>query len=329
MNKAELNILAQKYLAGTATPEEKRLLDDWYGSVRSGETAIVDLNEPATEDEIKQRIFNNLNQKLFAQPKAQVKAKGAMVKRMLVWASSAAAVLALTFFAWQFYNKNNADTSLADKQIVNVPYNRVMHLTLPDSSKVWLNAGSVFRYPKVFSAKNRTVELVEGRAFFDVKHEIGHPFIVKTKNLNVTVLGTSFDVRSYKKEGTTRVAVVTGRVGITMPNAVNKKAIFLLPSQQIVLSNVTKVATTGVVNDVKVTEWTKNNFVFEQESLANVFKLLEKEYKTTIVVNDQELLNKRIHITINNQHLDTIMQILSYTNHFKYQMANDSTVIVK
>jgi len=326
MDKNELQILAQKYLEGTATPQEKQLLNEWYDAVNPGTTETVDLQADETEAGVKQRLYNNLKQQLFEPQKPWHQA--GMVRRMVIWASSAAAVLALTFFAWSWYT-NSKIQPVADKQIVNVPYNRVIHLMLPDSSRVWLNAGSVFRYPKKFIGKTRTVELLEGRAFFDVKHQTEHPFIVKTKNLNITVLGTSFDVRSYQKEGTTQVRVVTGKVGITVPNGVHRQAIMLLPKQQITLSNQTSQLVTGIAQETKVSEWTKNNFVFAQEKLADVFKLLEKEYHTQINVENRKLLNERITITLNNQHLDTILETLSFTKHFKYQMANDSTVIVK
>jgi transmembrane sensor len=324
MDKNELQALAQKYLEGTATPEEKQLLNDWYDADNSDVSEIVDLQTDETEADVKHRLYNNLRQQLFEPQKP----RQSVVKRLVIWAGSAAAVLALTFFAWQWY-ANNKIQPVPDKQIVSAPYNRVIHLMLPDSSRVWLNAGSVFRYPKKFIGKTRTVELLEGRAFFDVKHQTQHPFIVKTKNLNITVLGTSFDVRSYQKEGTTQVRVVTGKVGITMPNGIHKQAIMLLPTQQIILSNQTSQLVTGIAQETKVSEWTKNNFVFHQEKLADVFKLLEKEYHTQINVANKELLNERITIDLNNQHLDTILETLSFTKHFKYQMANDSTVIVK
>jgi transmembrane sensor len=328
MDKNELQALAQKYLEGTATPQEKALLNEWYDVVQTGTPEIVNLQRDETEVDVKQRMYNNLNQQLFT-PQKQQNITGTIIKRLSIWVGSAAAVLALTFFAWSWYVNHKTLAPQSDGQIVNVPYNRVMHLTLPDSSRVWLNAGSVFRYPKKFIGKTRTVELLEGRAFFDVKHQTQHPFIVKTKNLNITVLGTSFDVRSYQKEGTTQVRVVTGKVGITVPNGIHKDAIMLLPKQQIILSNVSSHLVTEVAHDAKVSEWTKNNFVFEQESLGNVFKALEKEYNTQISVENKKLLDERITIKLNNQHLDTIMEILSYTKHFKYQMANDSTVIVK
>lgn len=332
MDKNELELLAQKYLDGNATPEEKQLLDQWYDTVHSGLTETVNLHTPETEADVKQRMFNNLSGQLFNQ-QTQTNYKNtsdALIKRLAIWVGSAAAVVALVMFAYSWYCNGTVVIPVGnEKQLVKAPTNRVMHLTLPDGSKVWLNAGTVFRFPKTFAGKTRVVELVEGRAFFDIKHQTEHPFIVKTKSLNITVLGTSFDVCSYKNEGTTRVSVITGKVGVTRPNNTGMKAIMLVAKQRLVICNETDCVQKEPATETVATEWYKNNFVFDQESLSNVFKALEKEYNTKITVDNKKLLEEKITININNQHLDSILKILSFSKNFKYQMANDSTVIIK
>lgn len=328
MDKNELRLLAQKYLDGNATPEEKQLLNQWYDNAETGWPETVDLKRPETEAGVKQRLFNELHQQLFVADVQQTKPSN--IKRLSVWLGSVAAMLALFFFVWtQNRRPEQLQVPVANARMVSVPQNRVMHLTLPDGSKVWLNKGSVFRYPKSFDGKTRVVELVEGRAFFDIKHQADHPFVVKTKSVNVTVLGTSFDVSSYKKSGLTKVSVVTGKVGVTCADKNCTGTVMLLPKQQVVLTANSTSFIRKPEAEVEVNAWCKSNFVFEQESLANVFKALEKEYHTSISVSDKKLLDEHISINLNNQHLDSIMKVLSFTKHFKYQMANDSTVIIK
>ena len=330
MDKNELKVLAQKYLDGKATPQEKKLLDEWYDTIHIDSAETVELAKAETEEDIQKRIFDRINIQRGSDTPAEERGRVFPIRRIAAWVGAAAAVLIMFFFARALYRQNDAgQPATADRQLVNVPSNRVRRVVLPDGSTVSLNVGTVFRYPKNFAGKTREVELVEGQAFFDVKHETEHPFIVKTKNLNITVLGTSFDVSSYKKTGNTRVSVVTGKVGITMPDEADKTTIMLLPNQQLILSNKTAQLLKQTVPGTDMIAWTKNNFVFEQETLGNVFKALEEEYDTKIKVENPKLLDEKITINISNQHLDTIMQILSYTSHFKYQMANDSTVIVK
>ena len=334
MDSNELKILAKKYLDGDATPEEKEMLDQWYSTIHSDLPETVELAKPENEHIIKQRMFDNLNKNLFTGTSTVTieKPAGASVKRLTIWLGSVAAAVAFMVFAWLWYTNPAAISSkrlTAERQLVKVPTNRVIHINLPDGSKVSLNAGSVFRYPKSFAGKTRTVELVEGQAFFDIRHQTEHPFIVKTKNLDITVLGTSFDVRSYKKDGNTRVSVVTGKVGITMPDKADGTTIMLLPHQQVTLSAVTSQLVKEPVPAAEVTDWVKNNFVFDNESLRSVFKALEDEYHAKIIVADPKLLDEKIHINISNQPLDSIIQTISYIHHFKYQMANDSTVVIK
>ncbi|WP_157262915.1 FecR family protein [Pedobacter steynii] len=325
MDRTELKRLAQKYLEGTASDEEKALLNQWYDTTEEGWVENVHTKKPETEDQVRQRIFDNLKNKGFLKTE-EVDRSDAQVswKRLMLRITAAAAVLSLVLFGWQF---SNSRFSLAEKKLVNVPGNKIIEIILPDSSKVWLNAGSVFKYPKKFSEENRTVELIEGRAFFEVKHKNKHPFIVKTNSLNVVVLGTSFDVRAYKKEGTTKVSVVTGKVGITMKGAVKKPAVMLLPKEQVVLSNIKNHLIKAVAPEIAVNAWCNSKLVFEQETLRNVFSVLEKKHHLKIITENPELLDERISITLGDQDLVSTMDILSFTKHFKYQMANDNIII--
>jgi ferric-dicitrate binding protein FerR (iron transport regulator) len=329
MDRSELQRLAKKYLDGTATPGEKELLNEWYENIHDGDAEVV--SAESSEAEIKQRIFENIRKSMPVtdrRPEVNAK-KPVMQRRLIISISSAAAAILLLLGGLGLLHKRSNVDGYAGSQMVNVIAGKIMKITLPDGSLVWLNAHSVFKYPNHFKGKLREVQLVEGRAFFDVKHEDEHPFVVKTKNMNITVLGTSFDVRTYQKEGTTKVSVITGKVGITRPGHEDEPAVMLLPREQVVLSHITSELKKEPVKETVVNLWCKSPLVFEQENLDNVFKAIEKQYNTHIQVADQSLLNERISITLGNQRLDTIMEILSFTKHFNYQIANDSTVVIK
>lgn len=325
MNKQELKKLAQKYLSGEASEAEKAMLHQWYDANMEGWTETVQTENGETAEAVKERIFNNLKRKTFMQEEADSRTGAFSLKKILLRLSGAAALLTVGFFAWQFYAPQ---TGTHVKQQVSVPVNKIMEIVLPDSSKVWLNAGSVFKYPKKFDREHRIVELIEGRAFFEVKHEDKHPFIVKTDNLSVVVMGTSFDVRAYKNEGTTKVSVVTGKVGVTLKDETKKAPIFLLPKQQVVLSNLKNHLVKAAAPEIAVNSWCSSRLVFEQETLGNIFSVLEKKYNVKIAA-EEELLNERISITLDDQKLDIIMNILSFAKHFKYQIANDKITVIR
>ncbi|MFD2554796.1 FecR family protein [Sphingobacterium tabacisoli] len=102
--------------------------------------------------------------------------------------------------------------------------------TLSDGTIVWLNAESSIRFPLVFGTSNREVEL-EGEAYFDVFHDAGHPFIVKSKNQSIKVLGTQFNVRAYPREQTVKTTLIEGSVDVLT----GKEQARLSPGQQLTL----------------------------------------------------------------------------------------------
>ena len=332
MSSNELQRLAKKFLNGKATKGEKELLNQWYESIHTdSQLEIVSTEAAETEAEIKQRIFENIQKQIARQKhnEQETVGKSGLIKTMASRIAAAAAVFfIIAGVSWYFnHSINNAGARIP--QLVSITTKKITKIVLADGSTVWLTAHTKFNYPDNFKGKLRQVELVEGRAFFDIKHQSSHPFIVKTKSLNITVLGTSFDVRTYQKEGITKVSVVTGKVGITRPGHINEAAVMLLPKQQIVLSKVTCLLTKKTVKEPSVNLWCKSPLVFEQQNLDSVFKAIEKQYNTHIQVDNKKLLNERISITLSNQRLDTIMEILSFTKHFNYQIANDSTVVIK
>jgi transmembrane sensor len=325
MSTNELKRLAEKYFEGTASEQEKQQLHQWYDATNDGWVEVVKTTLPEDEVQIKQRIYKNL-QKRIQQERGLQPSRRTALRRILLPAASVAAFLLAGLFVFRSADKQ---AKPIENQLVKAPSGKVIQILLADGSKVWLNAGSVFKYPKKFNGKVREVELVEGRAFFDIKHLTDRPFLVKTHNLNVTVLGTSFDVRAYQREGKTKVSVVTGKVGITLINEPAEPAIMLVAKQEIIWNTTTRHAAKTQTKEAVVNLWCKDVLVFEQEDLSNVFKAIEKKYNTKITVTNNELLKERISITLGNQRLDTIMEILSFTKHFNYKMANDSTVVVK
>lgn len=325
MNKQELKLLAQKYLAGNCSEEEKNLLNNWYDTSYDEADEHVTTDFPETEEETGKRIFQALQMDMHGVDAATPQEQTSRTWSLWLRYAGVAAAIGVIFFAWQFFSYR--ETALP--KTVLVPQKKVILVTLPDGSRVWLNAGSVFKYPKKFNADRRIVELVEGRAYFEIKHRDKHPFIVHTEKLNVTVLGTSFDVQAYQKNGMTKVSVVTGKVGITMKNDPKTPAVMLLPKQEVVLHNIDRKLIKAPVHEIAVNVWCKSQLVFEQENLSNVFKVLEHKYNKKIAVADKDLLKERISITLSNQHLDSVMTILSFTKHFKYQIANDSIKVTR
>jgi transmembrane sensor len=159
-------------------------------------------------------------------------------------AASVLLISALTFL----FIKNDGNDNL-----ITITANRghISLVTLPDGSKVWLNSGSTLSYPAAF-ANIRSVELVNGEAFFDIRHDTKHPFVVHYGNLHAQVLGTSFNIKYYKKLNDFRITVVTGLVEVG-----DQKHSFGLisPNKEIIYNQKTTTHDARVINSQKVAAW--------------------------------------------------------------------------
>lgn len=321
MMDSKAKIILEKYKAGICTPDEIAMLESWYLKEAAK-------NIPASEVDF-DKICNSTPADLDLNTSDFKPIRWIWNMKSLQVAAAVALVACIGAFAYQ-YRSNDRHKPLQSNYVVDkIPNGAIEKIILPDGSKVWVNAGSVFKYPKKFTGKDRLVQLVEGQVFFDVKHMAGHPFVVKTKSLNITVLGTSFDVKAYKNEQITKVSVLTGKVGINVKGQTNKPAIMLLPTQQVVLNNATENVVKSTTRAEAIDAWRKNMLVFDNEELKMVFNELERKYDTKISVQDTALLNQNISIKLGAQPLNNILEVLSFTKHFKYEMPNDSTVIIE
>lgn len=156
---------------------------------------------------------------------------------------------------------------------MHTPRGRQFRLTLPDGSKVWLNAASSITYPTAFTGNERLVE-IEGEAYFEVKGDAARPFRIKTRDgAEVRVLGTQFNVSAYRNETDMKTTLVEGAVRVTAPQGTS----VLAPGQQaIVTANTLKVDEKADV--ARALAWKNGLFDFNGLPLTAVLRQLERWY---------------------------------------------------
>jgi transmembrane sensor len=164
-------------------------------------------------------------------------------------------------------------------------------IRLPDGTDVWLNSVSSIRYPTAFPGRERKVEIT-GEAYFEVARDQAKPFVVEVSNMEVKVLGTSFNINSYEDEGPARTTLLDGKIAVALPSDRQSKKsgefVVLKPGQQAVAAS--GLLTGGIdretqhltiVNDANVEQvmaW-KNGFLsFKQADLTTVLRQLERWY---------------------------------------------------
>jgi ferric-dicitrate binding protein FerR (iron transport regulator) len=189
-------------------------------------------------------------------------------------------------------------------------------LLLSDGTSIHLNSATKIRFPVLFAKEKREIFL-DGEGFFEVAHNESSPFIVRTANANIRVLGTIFNVTSYSEDDKTQVVVSEGQVAFA---GTQQQDVVLLNRNQ--MSSVIKCGyptTAEVIRTDKYLAWLKNQMVFENVTLAEVIKQLSRKYDVVFEVNDPNLLNRHIVATYGNESLSQIIRSLSFSLRFQYE----------
>ena len=212
----------------------------------------------------------------------------------------------------------SAETEEQKFNQVIVPKGKRTHLILSDGTKIYVNSASRVIYPTVFAADKRMIA-VEGEAYLEVAHNAEKPFIVKTKGIDVRVLGTSFNVNAYEQDNIS-VVLVEGRVEI---NPDKKTKMLLEPSQMACLEN-------GVlrkkkqVNTLKYTCWKDNIMLLEKEKVAEVLDKVARYYDVSIQY-DKDAASRRLSGKLNLcDSIESVLDIIKVSASLQMEKTGDN-----
>ncbi|WP_281234046.1 FecR family protein [Flavobacterium gelatinilyticum] len=165
-------------------------------------------------------------------------------------------------------------------------------VVLSDGTQIWLNAGSVLKYPKEFKGDTREVHLT-GEAFFDVAKDKKHPFIIHTNKMDTKVLGTSFNVQAYPDQTTQEVSVLTGKVNVK--STVTEENVYVTPGQKVIFkSHDNKLQAFKDIPVNTISLWRKNIMVFEETPLPEVVASINRNYNVAVEIKNKDLNNLKI-----------------------------------
>jgi len=221
------------------------------------------------------------------------------------YAAIAAIFILLTWFSSSYFHKEYNLT--AYQQVLNVPAGQRAQLTLPDGSKVWLNAGSKLTYPSIFK-KERRVRL-SGEGFFEVAKNANKPFIVSTHTIDIRAIGTKFNVFSYPNTKESTVYLQEGSVKVSFPNA-KHKSIFLKP-YELLTQQKNLFKTQFVGNDPLL--WREGIYTFNKQPFSEILTKLQLYYDINILVKNPAILNYQY--TGKFRQRDGVMEILRVIQH--------------
>ena len=267
----------------------------------------------------------------------------------LYFLRSAAAIILLAICSVFYYTQRGSTNKVENNQWVERATARgsKMAFILPDGTHISMNSVSRIRFPKTFSGKIREVYLT-GEAFFDVKRDAAHPFIIHAGKMNVKVLGTAFNVKAYPNDPSSETTLIRGLLEVTLRDRPADK-IILNPTEKLIVNysnRATKdliaekngeikksVALTQITNmqkqnqDIVETSWVKNRLVFKDEDFAEVVRILERWYNVDIHIDNERLKVLRFSSIFENETLDEALKALQVTEAFHYKIEGKTVTI--
>lgn len=264
-------------------------------------------------------------------------------------------VILVSAGAWALRKQTSAANSpvvspqMAGLSEVSTRYGSKSKVTLPDGTMVWLNSGSSFTYDNNhFGERDREVTL-SGEGFFKVVHDPGHPFIIHAGKIDIKVLGTSFDVKSYPEDATTEATLIQGSIEVSFSDQ-PQKTVRLAPSEklivfnddQLVLKNLSspkpetkkgyEIAPVTVIpsdSTVVETSWVENKLAFRSETFADLAVQMERWYNVEINFSGSAVKQYRFTGIFTTESLDQALKALQITAPFHYRIEKSEVYISK
>ena len=306
--------ILQRYVEGNVSPEEIITVVDW-----------LDADESHVREFMALHKLNDIS--LLNQPDSKVdvqKKKKTITFRQIGYElAKIAAILILFWGGTKLYETTSVKENVIAYQTLYVPAGQRAELILPDSTHVWLNARSKLVYPISFGKDIRQVEL-NGEAYFDVIHNEKQPFVVKTPQMDIQVLGTEFNVTAYSSSSDFEVALLRGCIELSSPRLssnyrMKEKELIRLQNNKLISKD---------ISDYDYFRWKEGLICFNNESVATIIEKLKLYYDIDIEVYNQKFINSRYTGKFRTKDgIEQVLRVLQIEHKFTYTKNNDLNLI--
>lgn len=315
----------RNFFFGIPVSDEKEQVSSWFTA--GDENPEFEDELYALWNELPESIDRSSSRKGFERFSASLAHKGIgkgagsgkTIRRIKDWTVRIAAcmVVPLVVFSLYLNGQTQKPKNWVEK---HVAYGEKLQVTLPDNSTVWLNAGSKIIYPETFNRKIRQVFIV-GEAYADIEKDPSRPFFLSVGNVNIKVLGTKFNVKSYPEQSKTEISLIEGSISLDVNFNGFSRQYTLKPGNYMSIDHHTGAVDTFQFSPSSYTSWSEENggLYFRNQTLEEITADLERKFDVKIILRDEQLRHERYFASfVNNESLDDILKFLKLGNSFQY-----------
>ena len=329
MSREEFQQLLKRYLEGSCSEEEKRVVEQWYSLLDDEELPALDPQALAASDtKLWEAIHANMNQTPVATVRPLSPPKNRVWTTLAIAASLTGVLLTIIGVLYQSGNQGSEWMQEASRLDTVNTSNKALAFVLSDGSTVTLQPQASLTYPRSFSSDKREVYL-KGEAFFAIQKDSSRPFYVHSQQLRVQVVGTSFWVRSPEQQPTSEVTVVSGKVrvepaktpGLLASWFSKKEGVVLNPNQRVTYEQQEKELTIGLAAEpVLLAEATEATFQYSESPLKVVLERLEQLYGIQIQAANEGLYQCTFTGDLSNQNLYEQLELICQSMGARYEV---------
>ncbi len=323
LSDSEYEELQKWIVEGNQKTELTQLMEKHWQKISANNANVSD----EKIDKIYKRILEKLAQEEVQTKKARTIHWGRLFQKV-------AAILILPLLAATFYLYIQQNPSINFQlntvsgviQTVEVAPGVRSHFYLPDSTEVWLNSQSKLKFSTNMVNENTRTLKLEGQAYFNVQKDKRHPFIVETDQLNVKVVGTSFDLSAYSNDDFVAATLEEGKVEIIDDKG--QELLSLVPGQQSYLNINQQKIWKNQVETSLYTSWKDGYLIFNETPIQQIARQLERWFNCKISLSEQ-VKNSEFSYngTIHDEVLEEVLKMLQLTTPINYEIINRNVTI--
>ncbi|MFV0323532.1 MAG: FecR family protein [Bacteroides xylanisolvens] len=319
-----INNLLSKFVNESITPDERTMLKNSVSELSDQELkqAMSDVWEQYEAKTTSTVPFEQIARKLSIKPQSPV-------RRTLLFIAKVAAAIAIPLLIGiqiHLYITNDKLNKFIGQQLaIQVESGEKAAITLPDGTKVYLNAATSLSYPSDFGLNQREIYLT-GEAYLEVAKDTEKPFHVHTDEVEIEVLGTKFNVSSYPDQGEVETTLIEGSVKLTTKNN-SPHSVIMKPNQKVIYSKknhqLSSLQTTGHFE----TAWTRGELVFRSAKFSDIIEKLKKRYGADIQISGDKYNTDLFTGSFKEEYIHGVLKLLQMHYQFTYTEKNGKILI--